>query len=540
MIGNVMKKKRLSPETSGGGARARGSGKVFVAGAGPGHPGYLTLRAVEALRAADVVVYDNLVSEAALGHVPPGALRIYAGKRPGRHSMKQEEISRLLVELARKHRTVVRLKGGDPLIFGRGAEEAEALAAAGVPFEIVPGVSAAQGCGATAGVPLTRRGFNESVTFATGHEDPEKGGSTLDFGALARSEHLVLYMGVGRLRAIAGKLVGRGMAPGTPAAVVASGTLPGQRTVRAPLASIADATERAGVEPPALVFVGPNAAPGLGLDWFESRPLFGRTVAVVRSRAQASTLSAALEELGARALEFPVIRIEPVAGAELRRVDRAVRSLRRWDWVLFASVTGVDLVRERLAAAGLDARAFGNSKAGAIGPATAERLRGLGIVPDFVPAKYTTADFADGLVSSGIGRGSRVLLARARLGEPELAAALKRSGAAVTDLPLYDTLPLRGGEAEMKKALREGRIHAVAFTSSSTARHFLDRVGPRNFRDFSRKALYASIGPATSAQLRALGAEPGVEASEHTIPGLVRAIEEALSAPPGPGGGEKP
>jgi uroporphyrinogen III methyltransferase/synthase len=506
------------------------SGTVFLVGAGPGAPGYLSLRASEVLGLADVLVYDNLVGASIPERFAPRAKKIYVGKEAGKHVKTQGEICTLLVELASKHRTVVRLKGGDPYLFGRGAEEAEILHEAGIPFEVVPGITAAQGAAATAGIPLTHRAHNASLALVTGHEDPTKESSTLDYEALARCGHVVFYMGVGRLKAVASELMERGMPPDTPAAVVRNATLPDQQKVTGTVSDIAERSEASGIRPPALVFIGSNAASD-GLDWFTARPLFGETVVVTRSRAQASVLSARLERLGARVVEFPVLEIVPVTGEELRLVDEAVRSLSHWDWIVFTSTNGVDILRDRLRAAKLDARAFAGVKIGAIGAATADRLEASGLVPDFVPTRFTTGDFCREFFERGLEKGGPYLLARAREANPELAAELRAREARVTELTLYDTRPGGGDADDVKALLRADTAAWVTFTSSSTVRYFQTRVGAGDFEAFSRHARYASIGPVTSTTMREFGVEPAVEARVHTIDGLVDAI---LDARPGP------
>ncbi len=506
-------------------------GTVYLVGAGPGAPDYLTLRAADLLGRADVVVYDNLVGEGILEHFAPGARAVYVGKQAGRHTKSQEEIGDLLVTLAGKHDAVVRLKGGDPYIFGRGAEEASVLREAGVRFETVPGVTAAQGASATAGIPLTHRETNASVTLVTGHEDPTKKASTLDYEALARCGALVFYMGVGRLAAIASALVDRGLSPDTPAMIVRNATLSDQQTVAGTVADIARRASEAGIRPPALVFIGTTVSYQPALDWFSGRPLFGRAVVVTRARAQASVLSDRLRGLGARVVEFPSIEIRPVAGKEREKIDRTARSLSRWDWIVFTSVNGVEIFRDRLLALGLDARAFAGLRLVAIGPATGERLETYGLRPDFLPSRYTSEALAAGLPAKVFAGAPRFLLARAREGNPQLARDLRKRGARVSELVLYDTVPARTPAGPVKKRLRDGTVDAVTFTSSSTVRYFQERVGPRNFKTFSKKTAYVSIGPVTSQTIRDLGAEPAAEARTHTIPGLVQTLTDYFEDP---------
>jgi uroporphyrinogen III methyltransferase/synthase len=500
-------------------------------GAGPGAPEYLTLRAADVLSRAEAVVFDNLVAERILDRLHPSARRIYVGKKPGHHSKTQDEICALLVKLASRHSTIVRLKGGDPYIFGRGAEEAEVLAREGIPFEVVPGITAAQGASATAGVPLTHRVHNAAVTLVTGHEDPTKPASSLDYDALARVGHLVFYMGVGRLKAITETLVQKGLSKTTPAILVRRATLPDQATVEAPLGEIARLATEAGLKPPALLFVGPNATPARSLTWFAERPLFGKTVVVTRARAQASELSILLADRGAETLEFPTIEIRPVTGKEKEKVDRTLRALAKWDWVIFTSVNGVDIFMERLLATGRDARALHGLRIGAVGPATAKRLTVFGLRPDFIPTRFTTEAIVEEIHKARFTEGTRVLLARAREANPGLKKGLKERKARVSELVLYDTVPAPGRSKPAFDRLREGRVDAVTFTSSSTVRFFRQKVGVRNFRTFSRTARYVSIGPVTSATLREYGVDPAAEAREHTLTGLVASVMEILARP---------
>jgi uroporphyrinogen III methyltransferase / synthase len=491
-----------------------GSGIVYLVGAGPGDPGLMTRRSLELIASADAILYDRLIPPGALDGAPEGADVRYVGKRPGQAAMTQGEINDLLVELGRAGRRVVRLKGGDPFVFGRGGEEAEALAAAGVAFQVVPGVTAGVAAPAYAGIPVTHRDAASAVAFVTGHEDPEKADSALDWEALARFPGtLVLYMGVRNLPLVTERLVAAGRDPAEAAAVVERGTLPDQRTVTATLSEIASRVEEEGIRPPAVTAIGPVAGLRETLAWLERRPLYGEVVAVTRARAQASGLAARLRELGAEVVETPAIRIEarPVRLAGL--ADYAL--------VCLTSPNGVRLLFEALGNLGRDARAFAGATVAAIGPGTAAELERHGIRADIVPERYVAEALVDALASVPV-EGRRVLVARASEARDVLPEALRERGAEVDVVPLYDTVgePLSGGQL---KAL--SRATYVTFTSSSTVRFLLESGG--RVPDSAR---VVSIGPITSRALREHGLDVHVEAERHDVDGLVAALTEDAAA----------
>ncbi len=466
----------------------------------------MTRRALELIARADVILYDRLIPAGALDGAQPDAELRYVGKAPGADSVSQEEINALLVEHGRTGATVVRLKGGDPFVFGRGGEEAEALAAAGVPFEVVPGVTAGIAAPAYAGIPVTHRDESSAVAFVTGHEDPAKEESAIDWPALAAFPGtLVLYMGVRRLPEISARLIEAGRPADEPAAVVERGTLPGQRTVTAPLAEIADAA--ADVRPPAVTLVGPVARLREGLAWIERRPLHGRSVVVTRARAQASGLAATLRGLGAEVVEAPAIRIVP------RPVEA---ELTGYDLVCFTSPNGVGLFFGALAERGKDARALAGTQVAAIGPGTARELRARGIQPDVIPERSIAESLVESLSQLDIA-GKRVLIARAAEARDVLPDGLAELGAEVSVVPLYDTV----GEALDAPAVDAiARADYVTFTSSSTVTRFLDAVGD----GVPNGARVVSIGPVTSATARERGLEVHVEAKRHDVDGLVEAL----------------
>lgn len=485
---------------------------VALVGAGPGDPGLLTRRGADLLAACDVVVYDRLASSALLELVPPGAERVYVGKGPGALEMTQDEINALLVERARRGLAVVRLKGGDPFVFGRGGEEAEALVAGGVAFEVVPGVTSAIAAAAYAGIPVTHRGVSTHFTVVTGHEDPAKGGTDVDWEALARAGGtLVILMGVGRIGDITAALIAGGRSPETPVAAVRNGTRADQRTVRGTLATIAEADVRA----PSAIVVGDVAA--LDLSWFETRPLFGRTIVVTRAREQASELRRRLEALGAAVVELPSIAIEP-APFEVPPLDA-------YSWIVFTSVNGVNaLFDEGLAPAGLDARALAGARVAAIGPGTARALASRGIRVDLVPERFVAESLLEAFPAAS-SEGERVLLARAAQARDVLPEGLEARGYGVDVLAVYRTVRADVDEGALAR-VRAGEVDAVTFTSSSTVANFCDLVGSLP----DPAPVVVSIGPVTSATALERGLRVDAEAAEHTIDGLVATLLAAFSA----------
>jgi uroporphyrinogen III methyltransferase/synthase len=500
-------------------------GRVYLVGAGPGDPGLLTLRGKEVLGRAGVVVYDALISSRLLDYAPAEAERIYVGKRAGEHSMPQEAINRLLVDLGRGGKVVVRLKGGDPFLFGRGGEEALAIVDAGIELEVVPGVTAGAAATACAGIPITHRGLAQCAGFVTGHSADDPEAPHLDWASLAAWKGtLCFYMGLSNLPTICGELVAHGLPAGTPAAVIHWGTTPRQRVVTATAGTLAAAVEAAGVGAPALIVIGAVVSLREKLDWFSRRPLAGKRVVVTRPREQSREMIALLEDAGAEVIECPTIRIEPAQDpAELRR---AARGARDYDWVLFTSANAVDAFWAALRAEGLDSRALGGTQVGAIGPATATRLEAAGITPDARPAKFTTPALVELLSRDGQLMDKRVLCPRSDIAPRDLVDGLKSAGAIVTEVAAYRTVPDDSGAAEVRGQLEARAIDWLTFTSSSTAEFFL-RAVPCDLVARSG-ARVASIGPATSAALRKAGLAVAAEAEASTAAGLVAAIVAVL------------
>jgi uroporphyrinogen III methyltransferase / synthase len=489
-------------------------GIVYLVGAGPGDPGLMTRRALDLIAGADAILYDRLIPPGALDGARPDAELRYVGKQPGGHSHTQEEINDLLVELGRAGRQVVRLKGGDPFVFGRGGEEAQALAAAGIRFEVVPAVTAGVAAPAYAGIPVTHRDDASAVALVTGHEDPEKPESALDWPALAAFPGtLVLYMGIKNLAGIATSLVEAGRPAEQPVAVVERGTLAGQRTVTGTLADIAERVAQAGIRPPAVTVVGSVARLRAELEWLERRPLFGRRVVVTRARAQASGLAARLTDLGAAVVETPAIRIQPRTDDD-PEVTAAVERLTDYALVCVTSPNGAALLMDAVERAGGDARSFAGVTVAAIGPGTAAELRRRGIRADIVPPKSVAESLVESLAGVAVER-RRVLVARAAEARDVLPDALTERGAQVDVVALYDTVAEPLSDDQLAAA---SEADYVTFTSSSTVRFYTQAGGRVN------GARVVSIGPVTSKTARELGLPVDVEAERHDIDGLVDAL----------------
>jgi uroporphyrinogen III methyltransferase/synthase len=499
-----------------------GLGIVYLVGAGPGDPGLMTIRSLDLIVAADVIVHDRLIPSDALVAARPDAEILYVGKEPGDASVPQEGIEELLIDRARAGQIVVRLKGGDPFVFGRGGEEAEALADAGIPFEVVPGVTAGVAAPAYAGIPVTHRDDASAVAFVTGHEDPDKEDSALDYEALARFPGtLVLYMGVKVLPRIAEALIGAGRDASEPAAVVERGTLPGQRTVSSTLDGIAGSAEEAGIKAPAVTVVGPVAARRERIAWLERRPLHGQRVVVTRARAQASELARRLDALGAEPIELPAIRIEPRLDSD--EVRRAVESLHAYALVCLTSANGANLLFEAMAAQGRDARALANASVAAIGAGTEAALAAHGVLADIVPERFVGEELVETLDRLDL-QGRPVLIARAAEARELLPDALRKKGAQVDVVTLYETVAEEPDPEALERA-READF--ITFTSSSTVRNFVEAAG----NGLPEKARIVSIGPVTSQAIRDAGLAVDVEAERHDIDGLVGALLDAAADP---------
>jgi uroporphyrinogen III methyltransferase / synthase len=495
------------------------AGVVYLVGAGPGDPGLMTVRSLELIASAETIFYDRLIPPGALDGARKDAERVYVGKQPGVPSVPQEEIGERMIESARAGKSVVRLKGGDPFVFGRGGEEGEALRAAGIEFEVVPGVTAGVAATAYAGIPVTHRDDASAVAFVTGHEDPHKEESSIDWPALARFPGtLVFYMGVKRLAQNAESLIAAGRDPAEPAAAIERGTWPGQRTVAATLGTIAEEVEREAVKAPALIVVGKVARRREELAWLERRPLHGRRVVVTRARAQASGLAATLRGLGAEVVELPAIRIESrIDRDEVRKIAGALGA---YELVCLTSPNGVRLLFEAMEAAGLDARALAGVTVAAIGPGTARVLAERGVLADVVPERFVAEGLIEALEDEEVA-GARVLIARAAEARDILPDALRERGAEVDVVALYETVRELPGEAEIEAAQS---ADYVTFTSSSTVTNLTEALGDR----FPKGARIVSIGPITSETVRNRGLEVDVEADRHDVDGLLAALLDDL------------
>ncbi|MFU2210255.1 uroporphyrinogen-III C-methyltransferase [Solidesulfovibrio sp. C21] len=502
--------------------------KVYLLGAGPGDPGLITVRARDILSRADVVVYDYLANKAFLDFCRPDATIYYVGKKGGDHTLPQDKINDLLVEMAKAGKMVARLKGGDPFVFGRGGEEAEELVAAGCPFEVVPGVTSAVAAPAYAGIPITHRSFCSSVSFITGHEDPTKAESSLNWEAFARSgSTLVFFMGVKNLPHITENLMKAGMPGDTPAALVRWGTTCHHKSLVATLATMAEEAAKKGFAPPSLFVVGGVVSLHDTLGWYEKRPLLGQGVVVTRSREQASDLTRLLTDEGACCYEFPAIEIAPLEDAD--PVRQAIGRLYDYDWVIFTSVNGVKCFFAEIDTLSLDARVFAGIRVAAIGPATAQALAARGLRPDFVPDRFVAESVVAGLLDQGVA-GTRVLIPRAREAREVLPEKLAEAGAYVDVLAVYDTKPVDQDPAEIVEAMRSGAIRYVTFTSSSTVKNFFAKVPPEVVREASGVKL-ACIGPITAKTLGEFGFTPDIVAEAYTVPALAKAvIDDAVAA----------
>ena len=489
-----------------------GQGKVYLVGAGPGDPDLVTVRGLELIREADVIFYDNLASPSLLRHARPGAERIYVGKKRSDHARSQDEINELLVEHARRGRTVVRLKGGDPYIFGRGGEEAEALVDAGVRFEVVPGVSSATGVAAYAGFPLTHREHTSAVTFVTGHE-----AERIDWNRLGVAETLVLFMGLTSFGEIARRLIAAGRSAATPAAAVRWGTRPDQRVLTGTLGDLAERIASEDLRPPALVIVGEVVALRERLSWFERLPLFGRRVVVTRAAAQSEDFCRRLRRLGADAVELPVIEIR--APRDSRPIDEAITRLGEYDWLLFTSQNGVERFIERLDGSGRDLRDL-RARICAIGPATAAAVRRLHLGVELTPERYVAEGVLEAFADVDLA-GKRVLLPRARVARDVLPVEMAKRGARIDVVEAYETVrPDDAARRADEIFAGEARPDWITFTSSSTVENTLAVVGLEPLAGVK----VASIGPVTTATARRLGLEVHAEAAEYTIDGLLAAL----------------
>ena len=493
-------------------------GRVYLVGAGPGDPKLITLRGAELIARADVIVNDRLASPRLLKLAKPGAEVVYVGKVSREHTLPQDKIIDVLIDLAKQGKTVVRLKGGDPFVFGRGGEEAEALAKAGVEFEIVPGISSSIAAAAYAGIPVTHRGLSASLGIVTGHEAPGKAESDIKWDRIATGmDTIVLLMGVEHLPGIVEALVANGRPSDTPVALVQWGTHPIQKTASGTLSDIVQRVAEAGVTAPAVTIVGDVVRMRESISWFEKKPLFGKRVIVTRAESSGRSLSDQLEELGAQVDDFPVIKF--TAPRDYQPLDRAISEMESFDWILFTSANGVEWVVRRLMDTGRDIRALGPAKIGAIGPKTAAALEAMRLRVDYVPSEYVAeavlTEFPEDV------RGKRILIARALEARQELPDGLRARGAEVTVVAAYETVTDESSAEPLRKRLLEEPVDVITFTSASTVTSFFSIIGDVEVPD---GVIAACIGPVTADAARAHGLTNIVMASEYTIEGLVEAL----------------
>jgi uroporphyrinogen III methyltransferase / synthase len=512
--------------------RSAKPGKVYLVGAGPGDPSLITVKGQGLLRKAQVVIYDYLASEKLLEYVPKGAELIYAGKKGGsKHTHTQAEINRMLVEHALAGKIVVRLKGGDPFIFGRGGEEIEELVDAGVAFEVVPGVTSATAAATFAGVPITHRRFTSSVAFITGHEDPTKADTNIAWDKLATGiGTLVFYMGIKNLPSIAENLIKNGRDPRTPAMVVRWASTPEQLSVQGTLENIAEVAREANIRPPALVVIGEVVSLREKINWFEKRPLFGKRILITRTREQASDLVARLEDLGAECLEWPTISLAPPESYE--ELDRELARLVQYQWILFTSINAVNFFFKRLLETGRDARDLKGPRLGVVGTTTAEVLRSHGLRADLVPTEFTGEGLAADLIAQGVG-GQKILLPRAAKAREILPEELTKAGAEVQVVPVYRNIRPEGKTEELRRLFINKRIDLVTFTSSSTVTNFLymlNAADQRELQELLAGVSIAVIGPVTARTVEQAGLRVNIQPETFTIPELVESIREYLKA----------
>jgi len=497
-------------------------GKVFLVGAGPGDPELLTIKAQKVLQKADVIVYDYLASEEILDLAKQEAEKIYVGKKAGKHTLPQEDINNLLIKKAKQGKIVVRLKGGDPFVFGRGGEEAEALFEENIPFEIIPGITSAIAVPAYAGIPVTHRDYTSTLAIITGHEAEGKAESKIDFSALAKIGTLIFLMGVKNLPFIVENLIKNGKSEDTPVAIIRWGTLEKQKTVVGCLKDIVEKAKKENISPPAVIIVGEVVKLREKLAWFEKKPLFGKKIVITRTRKQASKLSEKLRELGAKCYEIPTIEIKPL---ESKEMEEEIKKLGSYDWIVFTSENGVEIFLQKVFEQGFDARIFSHIKIAVIGSATKNKLLSFGLKADLMPQNSFTQE---GLVSefSKLNlREKRILIARAKKARNVLPEKLKELGAYVKVLPIYETVLPENSKEKLKNVVKEG-VDVITFTSSSTVENFFELLKEEKalMEKLKKETVFASIGPITTETLKKYGFEPQIQAKVYNIDGLIEAI----------------
>ncbi|MBF0117533.1 MAG: uroporphyrinogen-III C-methyltransferase [Desulfobacterales bacterium] len=494
-------------------------GIVYIVGAGPGDPSLITLKGLECISKSNVIIYDYLASPMLLKYALKDTEIIYVGKKAGDHTMPQEAICDLIVQKAKDGNTVCRLKGGDPFIFGRGGEEIEALKKAGLPFEVVPGITSAIAVPAYAGIPLTHRKANATLAFVTGNEDPNKEGSNISWESLANIGTLVFLMGVGNLKSISEKLISHGKSPDTKVALIRWGTTPNQVTITGNLSNIFNLAE--GIKPPAIIVVGDVVGFREDMLWYEKKPLFGKRIVVTRSREQASELVKCLSDLGAECIECPTIKINPIK--ESKDLDNAIENLSNYDWIVFTSANGVEFFFKRLFEQGKDVRALSNIKTSAIGPATAKKLLEYGFKTDIIPDTYISEAIVRCFEKENI-KNKKILVPRAKEAREILVTELSKMGALVNEVPVYSTEQTEEKRDVILSRLQDKTIDIVTFTSSSTAKNFRALLPDENWQNLMAGVSIAAIGPITAKTAQDIGFNVKIVAETYTIQGLITAI----------------
>jgi uroporphyrinogen III methyltransferase/synthase len=500
----------------------RTKGKVYLVGAGPGRADLITVRGAEVLKTADCVIYDRLTNPALLEFASPEAEIIHVPKGIGAGSCTQNQINNLLLEKASAGKTIVRLKGGDPCIFGRAAEELNVLADAGIDFEIVPGVTAAVAAGAYTGIMLTDREYSSQVVFVTGREAEDKTESNIDWPCLAKfTGTIAFYMGVGKLEFIADQLIKNGMKKDTPAAAITDATLPTQRVVRAVLGQIAEKCKQEKVEPPAIIVIGPAAESDTRFNWFIKTPIFGKNIVVTRDARGNADFAAKIIQHGGNPIEFPTIKIEPLT--QTTNFLQTLAKFPEYDWIVFTSANGVRIFFDALQDLGKDCRVFASAKIAAIGSQTAGKLCEYGITANFVPDVFTGKNLARQLIAFTNLQNKKILLLRSQAASKELPDLLAQADAKVDDVPVYTTQPIKGESEKLKQNIAAGAIHWLTFASPSAVTAFFEQVPSELIN--SSKVKVASVGPATSDRLKKLGVRVDLQAADHRLDGLLNAIE---------------
>jgi len=498
------------------------TGKVYLIGAGPGDVKLITLKGLECINKADVIVYDRLANPRLLYHKKPKAQLIYVGKSPDRHTLNQDEINKILVREALEGKIVARLKGGDPFVFGRGGEEAEVLLEAGIPYEIVPGITSAISVPAYAGIPVTHRDFTSTLTIITGNEDPTKEDTNINWVKLGQDPGtLIFLMGVGNLTKIVEQLIKNGKTENTPVALIRWGTRPEQQVVTGTLNNIVEEVARVGLKSPAIIIIGDVVKLRNKLKWFENKPLFGKRILVTRSREQASYLSEKIEDLGGEAWEYPTIVIEEPS--DYAPLDRAITKASEYDWIIFTSVNGVKAFFNRMAMLKIDIRKLGNVRLCAIGPKTKEAIEEKGLLVEFVPEVFRAEAIVEGLKNT-LHSGQKILLPRADLARPVLLDSLQELNLQVDEAIAYRTVNNTEDSKELLEKIKNKEINVITFTSSSTVKNFIQLLEDNNTEELLKGITVACIGPITAETAREMGLKVDITAEKYTIDGLIAAL----------------